>query len=276
MNDRRYLGAMLLLGLVIILNLPLPVSMRIRHAATDQASPFQNVMSLMVGRVGGFFHHVTRSGEAARERDEQIVEIAELRDRLRRLERLELENQSLRRQLGFAILSPRKLLLCEVVARGDLSGWWQLIRLNKGRRDGIREGMAVMTVDGLAGRIASVSERTCDLLLITDHNCRVSCTMPTTGSFGVLRGKGVSLRGDTTLELLASVNPCQLDYVPIGERIPIHAIVHTSGLGGVFPAGIPVGRVTGVELDESGLYQRALVEPIAAVDRLRYLFVVLE
>jgi rod shape-determining protein MreC len=275
-NDKRYLGAVLLVGLVVILNLPLPLSMRIRHAATDQAAPFQNVMSLLVDRVRGFARHVTRSGDAARERQEQIVEIAELRDRLRRLERLELENQSLRRQLGFAILSPRKLLLCEVVARGDLSGWWQLIRLNKGRRDGVSEGMAVMTVDGLAGRVASVSARSCDMLLITDNNCRISCTMPSTGSFGVLRGNGVSLRGDTTMELLASVNPCQLDYVPIGERIPLHAIVHTSGLGGIFPEGIPVGRVTAVELDESGLYQRALIEPVAAVDRLRYCFVVLE
>jgi len=141
------------------------------------------------------------------------AEIARLRDRMRTLEGFELENQVLRRQLGLAILSERDLLLCEVVARGDMSGWWRTIRINKGLDDGVREGMAVTAVEGLVGRTFSVSRHTCDVVLVTDPNCKIAARCPRTGALGIVRGAGIRLSGDTPLEMLAAVRPCQMDYV---------------------------------------------------------------
>jgi rod shape-determining protein MreC len=243
LRDRRYMLWMLVLVLVVILNLPLPASMRVRSAARDGFAPFQNVLALVWHRAAGVLASVGNRTGVVEEREKLLQENATLRQRIRRLEGFERENQALRRQLGISILSPRNLLFCEVIARGDLSGWWQTIHLGKGLDHGVRQDMAVITDDGLVGRVRSVSRRTCEVLLVSDPNCRVACRVVRTGAFGVMRGAGMTLRGDTQLELLATLNPCRMDYVPRAGELQKGDRIETSGLGGVFPEGILVGEV---------------------------------
>jgi len=91
-----------------------------------------------------------------------------------------------------------------------------------------------------------------------------------------MRGAGMSLRGGVSLEMLASVKPCELDYVSTEHELQPRDVILTSGLGGVFPEGLPVGRVGAVRLDPSGLYQQAQVIPSADIGALTYVFVVIE
>ncbi len=266
----------LVLALVVVLNLPLPVSMRVRSAVGDGVSPFQNVMTLVWRRVTGMAMVVGNRTAAVEEREALLQENAVLRQRIRRLESFKLENQALRRQLGTSILSPRNLLFCEVIARGDLSGWWQSIHLSKGLDDGVRQNMAVIADGSLVGRVRSVSRRSCEVLLVSDPNCRVSCRVVRTGDFGVMRGAGTTLRGSSKLEMLATLNPCRVDYVPRTGELKAGDRIETSGLGGVFPDGIPVGEVLEAGVEASGLYQWADVTPLALTGRLKYVFVVLE
>ncbi len=136
--------------------------------------------------------------------------------------------------------------------------------------------MAVMTTEGLIGRTIEVSERTSDVLLITDPNCRVSCKTVPGGAFGIMRGGGVQLIGHPLMEMLASINPAVLTYVSTAQDINEGDEVLTSGLGGVFPEGLPVGRIGRVRPHGSGLYLQAEVLPAARLDTFRYAFVVLE
>ncbi len=276
LREKRFVFWLIALLLVVLLNLPLPATLAVRSGLRDNAAPFQNAMSLVIHRVGALFSRVGRTSEMIQEKQDLQVEIAELRSQLRRLKQFENENRTLRRQLGFAIRSPRKLLLCEVVARGDMSGWWQTLRLNKGSDDGVSAGMAVMGVDGLLGRTVTVSKRSCDVLLITDPSCKVSCKLVRNGAFGIMQGAGVSFGGRVSLEMLASAKPCELDYVSTEHKLQPQDVIHTSGLGGVFPEGLPVGRVGSVRLDSSGLYQQASVIPSASMGSLKYAFVVIE
>ncbi len=276
MRDRRYTLWVLVLALVVVLNLPLPVTMRVRSAARDSFLPFQNVLSLVWHRVAGVVHVVGSRTAVIEERERLLQENATLRQRIRRLEGFELENQSLRKQLGISILSPRNLLFCEVVARGDLSGWWQTLQLSKGLDHGVRQNMAVITDAGLVGRVRTVSKHSSEVLLVSDPNCRVACRVVRTGALGVMQGAGVTMRGDTKLEMLATLNPCRMNYVPRTGALTAGDQIETSGLGGVFPEGIPVGEVFKAGLEPSGLYQWADVSPLALVGRLRYVFVVLE
>ncbi len=276
MREGRYLIWALVLAAVVLLNLPLPLSMRIEAGARDNFAPFQNFMSMALYRLRGVVVSLGRIGAIQDERRAHVAAIAELRERVDRLERFEVENQVLRRQLGFSILSPRRLLLCEVVARGDFSGWWRTIRLGKGEADGIRTGLAVTSVEGLVGRVHAVSRHTCDVLLLTDPNCRVAAQCTRTGAHGIVRGAGIRLAGDSPLEMLAAVRPCRMDYVPRAQELQPGDEITTSGLGGVFPEGLRVGEVVSTELDGSGLYQRADIRSLADLGGLKYAFVVME
>ena len=74
--------------------------------------------------------------------------------------------------------------------------------------------------------------------------------------------------------MLFSVKPCRMDYISTDQEIRRDDEVVTSGLGGVYPEGIVLGHVTRVEVDPSGLYQRADIVPKANLGGLRYVFVV--
>lgn len=276
MRERRLLFWLIVLAVVVLLNLPPPAVLRSAAEVRDGMEPFQNTLSLVVSRARRLFSGIGRTGRIIEEKQALEIKVAELEHRLRRLEHFETENETLRRQLGFSILSPRKLMLCEVIARGDMSGWWQTVRLNKGLSSGIASGMAVMTADGLIGRTIEVSERTCDVLLITDPNCKVACRTARDGAFGIMRGAGVRLGGRPALEMLTTARPAEMNYISTVHDIREGDVVLTSGLGGVFPEGLPVGRVGKVRMHASGLYRQADVIPAARMDSFRYAFVVLE
>jgi len=276
LREKRLIIWGLVLAVVVLLNLPAPVAWRVSVESRDSIGPFQNVLSLLVSRSGQWMSRIGRTQRILDEKQALEVRIATLEHRLRRLERFEIENETLRRQLGFSILSPHKLLLCEVISRGDLSGWWETVRLNKGLVDGVASGMAVINDEGLVGRTIGVTTRTCDVLLITDPNCKVACETASSGAFGIMRGTGARLIGRAAMELLSPANPVELNYISTTHAIQEGDVVLTSGLGGVFPAGLPVGRVGGVRMHSSGLYRQADVVPSASLVSFRYAFVVME
>jgi len=275
MRRTKYFVLPVALAVVVILNLPLPICVRIKSVARDGFAPFRDSLSLVIRRVRNVFSYIGYAAEGANEREMQI-ELAGLRDRVRQLERFERENRQLRKQLGFSLLSPRRLLLCEVVGCGDMTGWWNVLRLNKGKADGVVEGAPVVTVDGLLGRTISVSEHGCDVLLITDPNFKVSCRIERTDTLGIARGDGVALAGKTRLDMVAAAMPCRMDFVSRSYLLEEGDRVVTSGLGGGFPEGMPVGRVHSARADKSGLYQEVKVVPLADTALAKYVFVVLE
>ena len=275
-REKRFVFWLAALLTVVALNLPLPAEWAVRAGIQDSTAPFQNSMSVVLHYLHSFFSGFGFSTRTVMEKQQLEVENAKLKSRLLQLLQYEEENRQLRRQLGFSVLSPRKLLLCEVIMRGDITGWWHTLRLNKGRDSGIKEGMAVISTEGLVGRVSAVSRKTCDVLLIVDPSCKVACKVVRNGAFGIMQGAGIAANGDVALEMLAAVKPCILDYLSTEYELKVGDMVHTSGLGDVFPEGLPVGRIGSVKRDKSGLYQEAEIIPSADIDRLKYAFVVIE
>ena len=276
MREKRFIFWLIAILIVIALNLPLPATWAVRAGLRDSVAPFQNTMSLVTHHMRSMFSGLGHSTKVVLEKRDLEVEIAELRIRLLQLKQYEAENRALRRQLGFAVLSPRDLLLCEVISRGDISGWWHTLRLNKGSNSGVENGMAVISTDGLVGRVSNVTKISCDVLLIVDPSCKVACKVVRNGAFGIMQGSGIAMNGNISLEMLASVKPSVLDYVSTEHELQPRDVIHTSGLGNVFPEGLPVGRLGAVKMDSSGLYQQAEVVPSADIDRLKYAFIVIE
>jgi len=255
-----------LAAILLLLNLPGRVSMGVKSALREALAPMQEALSGIGFRIQDAGSTLRGFGGLVGENRRLTAELVRLREEVRRLESLQEDNDRLRSVLGFARSSPMRWLPAEVIAR-DAGGWWQTVRLNRGLRDGVTPESAVMTVDGLAGRARDVSANTVDVLLISDPNCRVSVRLPRTGAFGVLSGTGVKWDGQAH---------CRLELINRHLALQPGDEVMTSGLGGVYPPGLPVGYIETVSMEKSGLTQTATVVPHADLGRMRIAFVVLD
>ena len=140
-----------------------------------------------------------------------------------------VENARLRRDLRFTEREPNRWECAEVLSEGGgAAGARRSIRLNKGSLAGIREGAVVAVPEGLVGQVVAVTPHTSEVLLVTDPSLQVACTVE-----GSERIRGI-LSGGTDDVLL-------MRHLKAGAEIAPESRVLTSGLGGVFPAGIPVG-----------------------------------
>lgn len=255
------LGAVFL----IVLNLPLPVLRRAKMGLREGLAPLQRALSGLTHGLEKRLSDMRHAGDLAEENRKMVEELTRLRNEALQLRALERENADLRVQLGFAQRSERALVACEVIARGDISSWWQTVRLGEGSAERVTTNLAVITHDGLIGKTTDVSRHTSDVLLLVDPNCKASARLPRVDSFGIVRGAGVSLRGEAA---------CRMDFIDKDADVRPGDEVVTSGLGPVFPAGLLIGYVERAHRAESGLYQSADIVPAADMAALRYVFVV--
>ena len=267
MRDRTLVVLILAgIALLVILNLPESISGRVRSFVRDAVAPLQSLVA-GASRQGQETIKLARGvSQLMTENQRQAGEIAQLRLRLNELESLEDETRKLRRLLEYRTREPRRLLACEVLGR-DASGWWQMLRLDKGSDDGVRTDMAVTSPEGLIGRVISTTTRTSDVLLISDPKCKISVLVSRSQAFGIVAGRGVTAQG---------LPVCHMEFINVDRR---HAVqngdeVVTSGLGGVFPKDLLVGRLENVKTNETGLYAEADVVLAADLGALDYVFVV--
>ncbi|TAN36921.1 MAG: rod shape-determining protein MreC [Verrucomicrobia bacterium] len=267
MRDRT-LFVLILAGVVllVILNLPEPVSGRLKGFVRDAVAPLQ-LLVVDISRQGQETIKLARGvSQLMSENQRQAGEIARLRLRLNELDKLEDETLKLRHLLEFRNRTPRRLIACDVLGR-DASGWWQTLRLDKGANDSVHADMAVTTPEGLMGRVISATARTCDVLLISDPKCKISAMVSRSQAFGIVTGNGVTTQGQPV---------CRMEFINVDRRHPVQNgdEVVTSGLGGVFPKDLQIGRLENVKVNDSGLYAEAEVVIAADLGALDYVFVV--
>lgn len=273
-GGKAFIYLTVVLAVLILLNLPLPLSLRIKARLRDGVAPLRGGLAAVENGVRGMASFVGGALRANRDREGLLKEIATLRADLWRLRTMEEDNRELRRLLEFRKLQKHRLVLCQVISRGDASGWWETVTLDKGADSGITTNLAAVTPDGLVGRTLTVSRQTCEVLLISDPNFKVACRVGESDATGIVRGMGVRPIGEPILEMLCPAEPYRMDYLSCDVNIEEGAEVRTSGLGGIYPEGLPVGRIQRVSLDVSGLYQRADVVPVAKLRSLRYVCIV--
>ncbi|MGM9926558.1 MAG: rod shape-determining protein MreC [Bacillus sp. (in: firmicutes)] len=168
---------------------------------------------------------------------------------------LEKENEELREVLDKQDdLGEYTSIQATVIGRNP-ERWQEILIINKGSMHGIEKDMAVITANGLIGKIKSTNSfsSTVQLMSTTDSKYRISALIQNGGSnvFGLIEGY------DTEKEMLL------LEKIPYDEEIEIGSNVITSGLGQVFPKGLIIGTVEEVEVDQYGLTQTAYVKPFA-------------
>ena len=196
-------------------------------------------------------------------------EVEELRKLVRDLEgeiavlrEYQLENERLRQLLDYrdnnAGVEP---LVADVIGR-DPANWFGVVRVNRGADHGVRPDQPVVLPSGLVGRVIAVTPRTADVLLITDPRSGVGAMLQDSRTPGVVRG------------VLDRSRPLRMSYLSRETEVERGQLVVTSGLG-IYPKGIPVGRVIAVQKDEAGLTLNADIEPLVDFDHLEEVLIIL-
>ena len=149
-----------------------------------------------------------------------------------------------------------------VIARSP-TVWYSTVKIDKGRSDGVRVDQPVIATGGLVGKVTEVTSGTSEVTLITDGSSAVSGQIMPEGANGIVRPE------------VGNPDDVLLDFVQKGRRVTQGTTVVTSGftssrVESLFPRGIPIGRVTKVDLDEVELYQRVHIKPFADLRRLDY------
>jgi rod shape-determining protein MreC len=174
------------------------------------------------------------------------------------------ENDQLRSALGWQRQMPWRLKLASVVMH-DPANWWRTVEIDLGTRDGVVENLPVLTSDGLVGRISSAGLTRSQVVLLGDPNCKVSALVENPAhDTGIITASGPL---DNSL--------VELTYLSSSASLKSGQNVITSGLGGVFPKGIPIGQVVDSRPVEFGLYTEARVKlsaNLGAIEQVWVLF----
>ena len=255
------LGTVFLLT-VVVLKLPTRTATQFKLALGSLFMPFFGAAATAESAVGAAGNAILPRSELLSQNDKLLRENQELKVRLIQATEAERENERLRQMLNFQRVSPWKMQPAHVIAR-DPANWWRNVQINVGRRDGVREDLPVITVDGLVGRISEVGETRSQVVLIGDPNCRVSAVVHTNREQGVITAGATAM--DSSL--------VELWYLPGSTTLKPGQLVMTSGLGGIFPKGIPVGNIVDFRSVEYGLRTEARVKLLANLSLLEEVFV---
>lgn len=192
---------------------------------------------------------------ADKARLEQELRMA--RFRLQRYDAMETEVRQLKGLRENTAGVTHKFIVGDVM-NVDLDAFRARIMVDKGARDGVFVGQAVLDEGGVFGQVARVSELTCEVILLSDATHAIPAQDNRNGLRTVVLGSG-------------DPNHLKLPYVSTAADIMKGDLLVTSGLGGVFPAGYPVGTVIDVRRDPAASLAEVDVQPAAALDRSRQL-----
>jgi rod shape-determining protein MreC len=208
--------------------------------------PFQEAASSVHNRAKNIWESYINLTGLKEENRALKKQIRELLQEKAELSNDEGENRRLRKLLNLKAKHEFPTLAAQVIGE-DASGWYRTIFVNRGTDAGVRPDMAVTVAEGLVGRVVNSSRNVSRIQILTDPNFSADCRVRRTRDRGVTTG---SL--DRT---------CLFRYVGLKSQMRPGDEVVTSGLDGVFPRGLLVGKIESVHQGDQGLFLEARLRP---------------
>ncbi|MDE0994260.1 MAG: rod shape-determining protein MreC [Rhodospirillales bacterium] len=252
MAQRFSFMALILLAVALMMlgKVDIALMERVRANVTDAVTPILDVISKPIVSVNNM---ISEAKGFYSVREENLL-LKQEKDRLLQWQavarKLEAENKNLRRLLNFPVEPAAGFITARAIA--DTGGAFaNSVVINVGNKSGVRKGQATITGEGLVGRVTDVGARSSRVLLITDLNSRIPVVLQSSQARAILAG-------DNT-------NRPKLIHLSPGASISQGDRIVTSGHGGAFPPGLPVGLVASV--NEKGIN----IEPFVDRSRVTYL-----
>lgn len=221
------------------------------------ADPLLKGTAHFAGFVGGGSDFLLGWRRLRNENRELKEEIARLHREIEKRDEERLAYQRLTKALGFRRETGLDMKVASVIGH-DSTNLFQTVLINKGSRDGVVRNAAVVTAEGVVGKTTKVYPGTARVLLMTDRSSGIPSLVRRTRDQGVLRGQGQG--------------GCEMKYLSPQADIVSGDTIVTSGMAGIFPKGIRIGRVTNVRRG-GYLLRKVEVRPAAALERLEEVLV---
>jgi rod shape-determining protein MreC len=235
---------------------------RAQHVAVSVVAPLQDGLARVFRPVGNFLSTLGEIPSIRKENAQLNSEIDRLKAVQRRVPEIVRENDRLRDLLAEKDWRHGKTLGAFVIGLGPSNEEWTAF-LDKGSSQGVDNDMAVTSAEGLVGRVILEGEGYSKVLLLVDPQHAVGARLTGSGETGVIQGRGQE--------------DLRCDFIDADTKISIGETVVTSGYDkGIYPMGIPIGRVTRVQKSRDGLSQTAFVRPFVDFSKLDAVLVLLD
>ncbi|KGP73886.1 rod shape-determining protein MreC [Pontibacillus yanchengensis] len=236
----------------------------------DTIGGVQTVFHTPVQFVTGMYDNIKDIRQTYEQNQMLKARVSEFKDLLIDVKELKKDNEELRKLLDKQEnMSDYEEIPATVIARSPEPRWFKQLTINKGKRHGVKANMAVITGDGLVGKIQSTSAVTSKVQLLSGFD-------RSNVIHGVILG---GEDGKDQYGLIEAPDDKQKDSlllkkIPYEAKIEKGQTVVSSGMGGVFPKGLLIGKIEKVVIDEYGLTQTAYVEPAADLYDINHVSVV--
>ena len=223
-------------------------------------SPIQNLLTSTTSYVSDAFDHYFFLVETSKENDRLLLKVNLLSKKNNELiERNKLLERS-DNLIEFLDKDERPFVIAKVIGY-DATQWSKVIFINRGTNHKVQKNSSVMNNAGVIGHVIHSSPNSSKVLLITDGRSAVDSLFQETRESGITVGTGENI--------------CEMKFVPISAKINLGDKVISSGLGGVFPKGLVVGRVVDIVKHSQELFQDIMVEPSADLSNIEEVIVLL-
>lgn len=218
------------------------------------------------GVITGGFEYFGNTKKIKTENQKLKEEIKDLEYKLLEIKKIEADNESLREKLEIKErYNHFKLIYADIVIK-NYDNFDETFIIDRGTNNGVKEKQTVITKDGLLGYISKVSKNTSVVTTILDPNVSVGVEISSVN-------KNALVKGDFSLK---NEGKLKLTYIPIDVEISKDEIVYTSGIGEVYPKGVPVGKIEKVINKKNEIDRYAVIKPLADISNVTSVGVIID
>ncbi len=241
-----------IIALSLISKRPYP-SYGLGQIAITCVAPFQKMIVRSTRMMKDVWRHYFFLVSVAEENEKLRKQLKLAYQEKNRCREIQLSNKRLRRLLTLSETVGGSFWAAEVVGK-DPTPWFKTILIDKGKRSGVDKGMPVITHDGVVGVIIEAAPGYSKVMLLTDPNSAVDALVQGSRARGIIKGGAEGL--------------CLFKYVLRKYDVRPEEVVVTSGMDGIFPKGLRVGKVASVQKEPAGIFQQVTVVPAVDFQRL--------
>jgi rod shape-determining protein MreC len=228
--------------------------------AISLVAPFQKTVTLSVRFLKDIWRHYFLLISVSEENEDLKKSLSNARQKNNELREIALANARLRQLLDFRETLTFQVLSAEIISN-DPSPWFKSVMIDKGSLDGVEQGMPVVVPEGIAGLVIDVSLRYAKVRLIIDQNSAADALIQKNRARGIIKG--------------GSADGCYLQYVLRKQDVAIGDAVIASGLDGVYPKGLRIGRVSNIVKLDAGIFQEISVVPYVDFEDLEEVLILI-
>ena len=243
---------LLLIPLIVVLNFS-SVKSSVRDISSTVSKPFLLTGHALMQAVENVKKNFGYFVSTFQGQEKTQLRIVELENQLVQYQEAIKENERLKKLLEFRQTFQEKSVAAHVIG-WDTNPWRKTAILDKGSKHGIKKDMAVVVPEGLIGRVTESFAHTSRVILLTDPDARVSGLTDTSRAQGIVAGNGSS--------------SLKMKYLELDGGAAVGETILTAGIGGLFPKGFRIGKISNISRDETGLHLTATIEPFAQFNKL--------